>query len=76
MSCDKFLKEVLSRFSIQLCEICVKQIPILKNSICLINDENWRLARVVYELIFQAHFLKPFPSSDRLIHSLKKGDLT
>ena len=24
---------------------------------------------------FQAHFLKPFPSSDRLIHSLKKRRL-
>ncbi len=29
-----------------------------------------------FPLYFQAHFLKPFPSSDRLIHSLKKGDLT
>ena len=30
----------------------------------------------VFQITFQSIFLKPFPSFDRLIHSLKKGDLS
>lgn len=39
MSSDKFLKEALSLFSIQLCEICVKQRLIFKK-MNIFQDQN------------------------------------
>ena len=39
MSSDKFLKEALSLFSIQLCEICVKQRLVLRE-INIFKDQN------------------------------------